>query len=48
MATRRSTIRLRPFAALPRGTRPKLVAEAERVLGLLAPDANERSVRVEA
>ena len=41
-------VRLRPFAALPRGTRPKLVAEAERVLGLLAPDANERSVRVEA
>lgn len=41
-------VRLRPFAALPRGTRSKLVAEAERMLGLLAPDASERSVRVEA
>lgn len=39
--------RLRPFGALPRGSRPMLVAEAERVLALLAPDADKRSARVE-
>jgi hypothetical protein len=39
--------RLRPFAALPRGSRPKLEAEAERVLALLAPDADARSARIE-
>ena len=42
------SIRLRPFAKLPRSRRAELVAESERVLGLLAPDATERSVRVEA
>jgi hypothetical protein len=42
------SVRLRPFAKLPRGSRAKLVAETERVIGILAPDTNARSVSVEA
>jgi hypothetical protein len=40
-------VRLQPFAKLPRRTGAELVAETERVLGLLAPGAKQRSVRVE-
>jgi hypothetical protein len=41
----RAAINLRPFARVPRRDAGPLVAEAERVLGLLAPDA-ERSVEL--
>jgi hypothetical protein len=38
----RVAIELRPFGRLPRRTGEELVAEAERVLGLLAPEADRR------
>lgn len=41
----RAAITLRPFARVPRGDAELLVAEAERVLGILAPDAR-RSVEL--
>jgi hypothetical protein len=41
----REAISLRPFARVPRRDADPLVAEAERVLGLLAPDA-QRSVEL--
>ena len=41
----RAAITLRPFARVPRAEADPLVAEAERVLGLLAPDAR-RSVEL--
>lgn len=41
----RAAITLRPFGEVPRRDAAALVAEAERVLGLLAPDA-ERSVEL--
>jgi hypothetical protein len=40
-------IELRPFRRLTRQVRDDLVSEAERVLGLLAPEADRR-VRVAA
>lgn len=43
-----AAIRLHPFGRLPRGTRQPLLAEAERLLGLLAPDGMRRSVRIGA
>jgi hypothetical protein len=43
-----AAIRLHPFGRLPRGTREPLLAEAERLLGLLAPDGIQRSVRIGA
>jgi Winged helix DNA-binding domain len=42
-----ATVRLHPFGRLPRASREPLLAEAERLLGLLAPDAR-RSVRIGA
>jgi hypothetical protein len=42
-----ASVRLHPFGRLPRGSREPLVAEAERLLGLLEPDGR-RSVRIGA
>ena len=44
----RVTVRLHSFGRLPRGSREPLVEEAERLLGLLAPDGARRSVRIGA
>lgn len=43
-----ASVRLEPFGRLPRATRDALVGEAERVLGLLAPDVERRTVDVAA
>lgn len=43
-----ASIRLHPFGRLPRGLREPLVSEAERLLGILAPDGGRRSVRIGA
>ncbi|HEX7173110.1 MAG TPA: winged helix DNA-binding domain-containing protein [Candidatus Limnocylindria bacterium] len=45
-ANGRVEIRLHPFGRLPRGSREPLLAEAERVLALLAPGGAKRSVRI--
>ena len=42
----RAAIELRPFEALKRKVAGDLVAEAERVLALIAPDAAGRSARI--